>query len=170
MPEEKVQKTPAEVADLLDRTAQWLEDHKWVRGTYASYEVLRDPETKKLIRDPQVGGYKRGLVGACAVGAMRVAAGMDELRPNQGAPTEGLRFGADVDLYEAGMDEMARCLRQWGDFTEDQREDLGEDASSEDVIPTWNDSSGRTGEEVIAMFRRCAERVRSGRPVKEKKA
>ena len=169
MPTEKQAKTPEEVADLLDRTAQWLAEHRWVRGTYVSFDPVRDEETGRWSRDPETGGIKRQVTGACAVGAMRIAAGMDETRPNQGAPMEGWSFGADVDLYKAGMGEMAKCLRQWGDFSEEDLADLEDDASPEDVIPTWNDKFQRRSEEVIAMFRRCADRVRAGRPVKPKK-
>jgi hypothetical protein len=132
---------PAEVcvtpADTLRAAALYLEHHGWTQHTLYNLE--------KLITFPP----------ACAIGAITIAA--------YGRPTDEPGNTADPSFrdYMRAFDALEDHLDAEG-LTDPQPDD---DPSLPWGAPVWNDTPGRTADEVIAALRAAAdawERPHSG--------
>lgn len=180
----------AEIADVLDRSATWLDAHEWMTGEYVDFtmEVDEDPNSPNYgdYKRDESGDYLRTARAACAVGAVRLAVGQKVDGSTQPDETNHEALGvADLDLYNKAMDELYSCVKEWGGLDPEQwtpdegrYDDDGTyhepvpfgDYDAETLIPEWNDGLDEEADKdkVIGLFRRCADRVRAGLPVKVK--
>lgn len=118
----------AETADLLDKAADFLkEPGQWAQG---SYVTLKADGT----------GYKAR--SACALGALRLATGMDARAAGDHAPA-----GEEYFRYITAEARLEECIKAA------TRSDHGS-------VIGWNDEPGRTQRQVVSMFQSCANKLR----------
>lgn len=120
--------TDAETADLLDKAADFLaEPGQWTQGSYVTLKA-------------DGVGYKAR--SACALGAIRLATGMDARAASDYAPG-----GEQYFRYIQAESELEGCIKATHYMG------LGS-------VIGWNDESGRTQSQVVSMFKSCAEKLR----------
>ena len=78
------QASKEQVADLLDKTADWFDTHKWMRGDF----------------------FTKDRSAACAYGAMKIVGGVDKARA--GDPEWSIRN----EVVWEGREAFEKCLRK----------------------------------------------------------
>lgn len=146
---------PAQVADLLDKAATYIETHGWTQDEFYDWDHEQVPIDKCKV---------------CARGGIAAAAGahpefgecpfdcaeLPIVFDDEGLEEEGRLAPEEqekLDLIRAAEKAFAAHLRNTAT-------DLDRNLPDEAVIARWNDKPERTADQVIAELRACAANLR----------
>lgn len=136
--------TNEEIAASCEDAADLLEGH-WIQGDWSSYTIEGEDE-----------GGETTVIFYCVEGALAAALGIYNIAnmedrdrkelltcPVYTAVVETLNHQIHDELLDAGVTEADQPHEWYG---------VGE-------LPNWNDSDGRTEQEVVDLLRKTAKRV-----------